>query len=228
MGDPGGPHPGQQVDVGFVFGQDHRTLGQLVDRLPQRGQGVVAVGVALGDQPRPPPASDLAGAPVQGPQRHGGTAKPLPEPQDRPRVGFGQQPADPLAEPGAAQPRSASSGPVGQPGDPVLVVAVDPAAHGGRVAAQQLGDRSRRPAAVRQQDHDQAGAQAVGAMQHAEHVAGTPGRAGAVGVHAGGTHTDGGLVGSFGVWKLQRPTRLLRATARPPPSRNEQNFWSPA
>jgi hypothetical protein len=26
-GDPGGPHPGQQVDVGLVLGQHHRTVG---------------------------------------------------------------------------------------------------------------------------------------------------------------------------------------------------------
>jgi hypothetical protein len=128
----------------------------------QAGEDLVAVGVALGDQAGPPPLGDLTDPPVQGPQRHGGTAQPLIEPRDRPGLGLGQQPADPLGEPGAAQSRTASSGPVGQPDDPVLVVAVDPAAHRGRVTAQQFGDRGRRPTMVRQQDHDQAGADAVG------------------------------------------------------------------
>ncbi len=49
----------------------------------------------------------------------------------------------------------------------------------------------------------------VGAVQQPEQVAGIMGSAGEFGVHAGGTHTGGGLVGSFGVWKLQRPARLL-------------------
>jgi hypothetical protein len=31
--DPGGPHPGQQVDMGLVLGQHHRTLGQVAEPL---------------------------------------------------------------------------------------------------------------------------------------------------------------------------------------------------
>jgi hypothetical protein len=64
--------------VGLVFGQHHRARGQLVELLVQVSQDLVAVGVALGDQPGPPPGCDLTHAPVQGPQRHGGTAQPLP------------------------------------------------------------------------------------------------------------------------------------------------------
>jgi hypothetical protein len=72
VGDPGRPYPGQQVDVGLVLGQHHRALGQVADGLPQVGEDLVAVGVALGDQVGPPPAGDLADPPVQGPQRDRG------------------------------------------------------------------------------------------------------------------------------------------------------------
>src|SRR4029453_18966896 len=116
----------------------------------------------------------------------------------RPRFGFGQQSTDPLAEPWAAQPRSAPAGSIFKPGNAVLVVAVDPAAHGGRVIAQQLGDCRGRPALARQQDHDQARSDAVGAVQQAGHVAGAAGGSGGAsegGVHAGGTHASDGLVG---------------------------------
>ena len=64
-----------------------------------------------------------------------------------------------------------------------------PAAHGARVAAQQLGDGDRRPAVLGEQDHDQATADPVAAMQQPEQVAWVASRTGALGVHAGGTHT---------------------------------------
>ena len=72
---------------------------------------------------------------------------------------------------------------------------MDPAAHGGGVAAEQPGDLARGPAVLGEQYHHQAAADAVGAVQQAQQIA----EAGGVGVHAGGTHTGGGLVGSFGV-----------------------------
>jgi hypothetical protein len=50
--------------MGLVLGQHHRAGGQVADGLAQIGQHVLAVGVALGDQPGPPPAGDLAHAPV--------------------------------------------------------------------------------------------------------------------------------------------------------------------
>jgi hypothetical protein len=59
---PGGPHPGQQVDVGLVLGQHDRAGGQGGDGLAQAGEELVAVGIALGDQPGPPPAGDLTDA----------------------------------------------------------------------------------------------------------------------------------------------------------------------
>jgi hypothetical protein len=74
LGDPGGTHPGQQVDVGPVFGQHDRALVQVPELLMQVGEDLGAVGVALGDQPGPPPAGDLADAAVQGPQRDGRAA----------------------------------------------------------------------------------------------------------------------------------------------------------
>jgi hypothetical protein len=117
-------------------------------------------------------------------------------------------------KPPAAQPGSARPGPVGQAGRAVGVVAVDPAAHGRRVTAQQLGDGGRRPVLARQQDHDQAGADAVGAVQQPGHIARATGRAGGFGVHAGGTHTSGGLVGSAVLWKASA-TREATASALP-------------
>jgi hypothetical protein len=86
------PHRCQQVQAGLVFGQHHRPPGQLGDHLPQGGKELVAVGVALGDQPGSPPAGDLADAPVQGPQAprsssktpHMSTRRPRPAPLPRP------------------------------------------------------------------------------------------------------------------------------------------------
>lgn len=81
------------------------------------------------------------------------------QPHSRPhtRLGFGEELADPAGEPRAAQAGPARAGPVGQGGDTVGVVAVDPAAHRDRVAAQRFGDGTGGPAALGQQDHDQAG-----------------------------------------------------------------------
>jgi hypothetical protein len=148
VGDPGGPHPGQQVDMRLVFGQHHRAIRQVADLLPQGDKDLVAVGVAACDQPGSPPAGDLTHPPVQGAEADGGTAKPLVQPRNRPRLGIGQQPADPLAELWTAQPGPASSGPVAQAGDAVGVVAVEAAPHGRRVLAERLGDGAGRPAAV--------------------------------------------------------------------------------
>jgi hypothetical protein len=97
----------------------------------QLGQDLLWIRVARGDQPGPTPPGDLADTAVPGPRAHGWTAEPLIQPTNRPCRGFGQQPQDPLAEPGAAEAGTASSGPVGQAGDAMGVVAVDPAAHRG-------------------------------------------------------------------------------------------------
>jgi hypothetical protein len=96
------------------------------------------------------------------------------EPWDGPGPRLGQEPADASAQPWAAEPWSAWPGPVGKAMGTGGVVAVHPAAHGARVAAQQLGDGGRRPAALGQQDHDQAAAHPVGAVQQGEQVAGSP------------------------------------------------------
>jgi hypothetical protein len=98
----------------------------------------------------------------------------VPQPRDGPCPGVGEQPADPVAEPGAAQAGSARSGPVGEPGRAVLVVAVDPAAHGARVAAQQLGDGGRGPTLLGQQDHDQPHADPVGPCSSLSRSQGQP------------------------------------------------------
>jgi hypothetical protein len=187
---PGGPHPRQQVEVGLVFGQHHCALGELGDGLPQRGKALRAVGVALGGQPRSSPGRQLADSPVQGVQADRGAAQIQVQQRDGPGSRLGQQPADATTKPGAAEPGSARSGPIGKAVGAVVVVALHPAAHRARVAAQQLGDARGRPAMLGQQDHDQAAADPVRAVQQAEHVAGVASRAGALGVHAGGTHTD--------------------------------------
>jgi hypothetical protein len=81
----------------LVLGQHHRALGQLGDGLPQAGEDLRLVGVALGDQAGPPPAGDFIDAAVQGALADGRAAEPLPQPGDRPRPGLVQQPADTLA-----------------------------------------------------------------------------------------------------------------------------------
>src|SRR6266540_591210 len=150
-----------------------------------------------------PPGGDLSDAAVQGPQGDGGAAQSLPQPWDGPGAWLLEEPQDALGEGGAAQPWSAGSGPVGQCAGAVALVAVNPAAHRPRVVAEQVGDLGRRPALLGEQDHEQAAGQAVGAVQQAQQVARVGGRAGRFGVHAGGTHTSGGLVGSL--WS-QAPT----------------------
>src|SRR4029453_14829812 len=50
------------------------------------------------------------------------------------------------------------------------------------------------------------------AIQRTGHLAGAASGAGEVGVHTGGTHTGGGLVGSVGCGRLQRPARLLHCS----------------
>ena len=175
--------------MGLILGQHHRALGQVGDGLAQRGQDLLPVGVALGDQSRSPPGRHLADAPVQGVQADSRAAQIQVQQRDGPGSWLGQQPADALAQPRAAQARSANSGPVAQSADAVLVVAVDPAADGRGIAAEQAGNLGCWPALLGQQDHDQPVADAVGAMQQAEQVAGIAGGTGALGVHAGGTHT---------------------------------------
>jgi len=87
-GDPGGPHPGQQVDVGLILGQHHRTVGQVADLLLQVGEDLVAVGVALGDQAGPPPGCDRAHPTVQGVQTELWAAQRVPQPGDGPGAGL--------------------------------------------------------------------------------------------------------------------------------------------
>ena len=174
----------------LVFGEHDRALGQLVELLVQVGQDLVSVGVALGDQPWSSPGRDLADSSVQGVQADGGVAQVSVQQRDGPGPRLGQEPTDTIAQPWAAEAGSARSGPVGKAVGAVGVVAMHPAAHGARVAAQQFRDGGRRPTALGEQDHDQAAAHPVGAVQQGEQVTWVASRAGALGVHAGGTHTD--------------------------------------
>jgi hypothetical protein len=183
--------------VGLVLGQHHRTLGQVPELLVEVGQHLLAVGVAFGDQPGSPPLGDLADAPVQGPQAHGGATQVQVQQRDGPGVGLGEQPTDPCSQPPAAQPGPPNAGPIGQPAGALLVVTLDPAAHRPWVAAQQLGDPGCRPVLLGEQDHDQPVAHPVGALQQPEQVVGVTSRAGALGVHAGRTHTGPSLVRSL-------------------------------
>jgi hypothetical protein len=182
LDDPGRAHPRQQVDVGLVLGQHHRTVGQVGDGLADIGDDLLGVRGALGDQPGPPPGGDLAHAPVQSPQAHGGAAQVQVQQPDRPRLGVGEQPADPCAQPPATQAWPAGSGPVGQRVRTVGVVA----AHRARVAPEQLGDGHGGPALLGEQDHHQPQPDPVRAVQQPEQVTGVASRAGSLGVHAGG------------------------------------------
>jgi hypothetical protein len=114
--------------VGLVFCQHHGVLGEVTELLVQVGQHLLAVGVALGNQPGPTPGGDLADAAAHGALADGRPAQLLPKPADRPGLGLGEQPQDALAKAGAAQPGSAGSGPVDKPAGAMGVVAVDPAA----------------------------------------------------------------------------------------------------
>jgi hypothetical protein len=143
---------------------------------------------------------------------------------DRPGLGLVQQRQDALVQAGAAQRWPASSGPVAQPAGAVWVVAVDPAAHRARVAAQQLGDGRRRQAMVGQQDHDQAQGGAVRAVEQAQHVVRR--RRGQEGLaYTWGTHTAGGLVGSAVLWKASttREATSLGGTSPPVTSRTSDH-----
>ena len=96
-------HAARRAPPGCSWSGSHdRALGQLPDGLVEAGQHRLPGGVTLGNQARPPPLGDLADPPVQSSQGHGGPAEPLIEPRDGPGPGLGQQPADPLGEPGAA------------------------------------------------------------------------------------------------------------------------------
>jgi hypothetical protein len=96
-----------------------------------------------------------------------GAARSLPQPANGPGLGLAEQPQDPPAQPPAAQPWPAAAGPVGQPAGAVGVVAVVPAAHGGGVVAEQAGDLAGCKALLGEQDHHQAAADPVGAVQQA-------------------------------------------------------------
>jgi hypothetical protein len=126
--------------MGLVLGQHDRAIGKFGDGVAQPGQDLVRIGVALGDQPGPPPAGDLADPPAQGALADGRSAQPLPSPSDCPGLGLGEQPAEPLAKPVATPARPTRPWPVGKPVGAVGVVTVDPAAHRRRVAAQQASD----------------------------------------------------------------------------------------
>lgn len=81
LGDPGQADPEQQADVGLVFGQYHRTVGQPSELLVQDGQRLVVVRVALGDLAGSPPTRRPhrpagAGCAARGRAAHGRPAGP--------------------------------------------------------------------------------------------------------------------------------------------------------
>ena len=63
--------------MGLVFCQHTEPGGRQVMAWRARGDGLLGVRVALGVQLGPSPAGDLADAPVQGAQAHGGPAQVL-------------------------------------------------------------------------------------------------------------------------------------------------------
>jgi hypothetical protein len=198
---PGGAHRGQQVEVGLVFGEHHRSGRQSGDPPADARADRVVVGVALGHQPGAPPAGQFAGAPPQRGQADRGPAQPVPEPPDGPWPGCGQQRGDPRGEGCSAQPGSPRAGPVGQSADAVAVVAVQPAAHGGRVVVEQVGDLGRGHAGGGQHDHDQTGGGAPRAVQQGHDLG--SGGGGSVGEHVGGAHNGDDLAGLL--WWLSLP-----------------------
>ena len=147
------------------------------------------------DRPSPVLARghDLLALPVRDP----GGAHPRQQVHVGLVLGQHHRPRGQLGKLGAAQAWPSRSGPVDRPGHPVLVVAVDPAAHRGRIAAHQLGDGDRGPAAM--DSKIMTGGPRRGGGDTADR---SPRRAasgaGEVGVHTGGTRTGGGLVGSVG------------------------------
>ena len=107
--------------MGLVLGQHHRTLGQVAEVLVQLSKDLVAVGVALGDQPGPTPGGDLADPATQRGLADGWPAQLLPKSADRPGLGLGEQPQDALAQPWATQPGPARSGRSASPLAPWLL-----------------------------------------------------------------------------------------------------------
>jgi hypothetical protein len=109
----------------------------------------------------------------------------------------------------------------------MLLIAMDPAAHGRGVVAEQIGDLGCRLALLGEQDHDQAAGDPVRAVQQTQQVAMVVGGAGGFGVHVGRTHTGGGLVGSVVLWKASA-TREATSSALSRTHGYAQNFWPPA
>jgi hypothetical protein len=106
--------------VGLVLGQHDRAVGQVAEVLVQGGEGLVAVGVALGDQ------GGCARRRPYGPAGAGSASRWRAGPAaatagrwSRPWVG--EQPQDPLGLLGTAQLWSAAAAPVGQGGGAVAL-----------------------------------------------------------------------------------------------------------
>jgi hypothetical protein len=170
-GDPGGPHPGQQVEVGLVLGQHHRPSGSPAMAWRRSASTCSRSGSPLATRRgRRQQATCRTRRRSVRWLRAGRPSRC----HSRPIVqvlGWSSNLRMRWCRRGAAQRWPASSGPVAQPAGAVGVVAVDPAAHRARVAAQQLGDGRRRQAMVGQQDHDQAQGGAVRAVEQAQQVA---------------------------------------------------------
>ena len=199
--------------MGLVFGQHDGVLGELSELPVQVGQHLLAVRVALGDQPRPPSAGDLADAAAQGPLADGRSAsrchsRPIVQPwAERAAAGCaGQAGGCPAGAP-------ARSGPVAQPAGALGVVAVDPAAYRRRVAAQQAGDGGGRQAGARQQDHHQAQAVRWGPCNRHSRSQGQPAGQAGLASTLGGRILQAASSGRLCCGRLQRPARLPHEVA---------------
>src|SRR5690606_33388887 len=129
--------------MGLVFGQHHRAWWQGCHLCADLCAGLVAVGVAAGDQPRPPPRGVLPYSPVHGAHAQLGSAQRLVDAGDGPRLRGSQQFPDPLPDAAAALAGPSAARPVGYPSDAFGVVAADPASYGAWVVVQQFGDLGR-------------------------------------------------------------------------------------
>ena len=128
----------------------------------------------------------------------------------------------------AIQAGPSGPGLVGQAGDAVYGVAVQPAAHGGGVVVQQAGDLGRGHARHGQHDHDQAGGGTPPAVQQVLDLG--PGAVGDLGEHADRAHNGHDLAGCCGAFfnhqQLARPCRLR--PWRPTRAGYAQNLCQPA
>jgi hypothetical protein len=189
---PAGADPGEEVEVGFVFGEDDRPGGQGGDLVADAGADLVVVGDAFGDESGPGPAGLFTGAAVDGAQAHVRPAEGPPDAGGGPGFRGVEQPMDTVAQTAAAQPGPAGAGPVREPVESFQVVPDDPPPYRTRVEVQYVGDLGGGHATGGQQDHHRPGGDPPLLVQGGDEFGVL--LVGQVGVDVGRAHTGRGLV----------------------------------